>query len=359
MHLSRRPWLPVTRFCIPALSVALLSACGGSGSGDAPAVQAPVTGPDANLLMPIDTGVTYQYLNPLSPENDPEIFDITYGTVTSDFLDTPLNPLSFTLKVPGAGDEGMDVKEMITSSKGAVTLYGYSLENLPLSIIGLDLTEAVNMLIKPDVGVAIYTNQMALGGDPVALGFSSATISFTGLENDDIANIFLEVLGDDFSVFPFNHEQSVNALKSAINGFDLAGKGVPVNLSGTGAYTRAFDAAETKWGLHNDIESGVYTAHEVVFNMSITIGSADFSGFDIFSIGIDVLSTMQFVEGLGPILRQFDVSVETEIGAGTDTFDIGFEAVLDEVTEGDDNPKDYWLDSLGPKPAPAGETETP
>jgi hypothetical protein len=93
--------------------------------------------------------------------------------------------------------------------------------------------------------------------------------------------------------------------------------------------------------------------------MSITIGSADFSGFDIFSIGIDVLSTMQFVEGLGPILRQFDVSVETEIGAGTDTFDIGFEAVLDEVTEGDDNPKDYWLDSLGPKPAPAGETETP
>jgi hypothetical protein len=193
------------------------------------------------------------------------------------------------------------------------------------------------MSIEPDVGAAIYTTDMELGADPQALGFSSATITLGALTNEQIATMFLEFVPS--LPFPITEQNVIDGIVA----FDLAGKGVPVSVSGTTQYKQTMDAADTAWGELNNIASGSLTAHEIVFTMRLTIGSAAFVGINVFSMDIDVVSTMQFIPGLGPISRQFVVT-QGEI------IDVGFSALLNAVTAGDDN-GDYWLDSLGPKPA--------
>jgi hypothetical protein len=316
------------------------------------------TGPQSHLLQPINEDIVYSYREADSAVTQPTLLEIGYGS-----LDYPCRnkeycsqskstyPLVLTLDIPADSDDKVEIKEFMFANGKELKLFGYSLYNLPLSLLGVDTDKRVGMAIVPNLGAAIYHTDMHLADYAEVLDFGETTIMLYDITNDEIAEFFLAL--DMFDVFGVPPE----LFKLAVEFVNVAQVGIPVNLSGTTAYSKALDVSDTDWvGYHSCSNEYDQQAHQVDYTLVVSVSIADvvrkslegnfFASLASFlkplpPLEVKVDASIQFVPGLGPIMRRFTVTNSIDKDAPVFTTEI----VLQKVLDGDSD-KDCWVDAL-------------
>jgi hypothetical protein len=352
MSLSRhRLWLRPARQIGAILSFSVLLAC--SSDGGLEDDRGP-TGPQSHVLQPINEDIVYSYREADSAVTQPTLLEIGYGSYES-LGNKSVYPLELELDIPKDSETKVKIREFIATDGKEMKLFGYGLYNLPLALLGIDTDQRSDMVIKPTLGGIIYHTDMHVGDYAEALDFGPTQILLNGISNEDIADLFLKL--EIFSLF---NEAGIAAVRKAVIFANIETNGMPVTMTGVAAYSRALDVSDTAWGgQHFASGEYEYQAHEVNYSLELSVSVSDIlrgsliangfpsgivnrlipAGLAPLSVGVD--AKVQYVPGLGPIMRRFTVTNSTDENVPVFTT----ETVLQEVLEGDSD-DDFWVDAL-------------